>query len=60
MGSSLSVASGYRFARAAARRGLPFALVNLGRTWADEEDGLRVTATSGEVLPAAVARLGAG
>jgi NAD-dependent SIR2 family protein deacetylase len=35
VGSSLMVYSGYRFALAAARRGIPIAAVNLGRTRAD-------------------------
>lgn len=36
VGSSLMVYSGYRFALAAARRGIPIAAVNLGRTRADD------------------------
>jgi NAD-dependent SIR2 family protein deacetylase len=35
VGSSLMVYSGYRFARAAAERGMPIVAVNLGRTRAD-------------------------
>ena len=34
-GSSLMVYSGFRFAQAAARLGIPIAAVNLGRTCAD-------------------------
>jgi NAD-dependent SIR2 family protein deacetylase len=36
VGTSLMVYSGFRFAQAAARMGLPIAAVNLGRTRADE------------------------
>jgi NAD-dependent SIR2 family protein deacetylase len=36
VGSSLMVYSGFRFAQAAARRGIPIAAVNLGRTRADD------------------------
>jgi NAD-dependent SIR2 family protein deacetylase len=36
VGSSLMVYSGFRFALAAARRGLPIAAINLGRTRADD------------------------
>ena len=56
-GSSLMVFSGYRFARAAAERGLPLALVNLGRTRADGEATLKVEGKCGEVLPRLVDRL---
>jgi NAD-dependent SIR2 family protein deacetylase len=35
VGSSLMVYSGYRYARAAAKRGLPIVAINLGRTRAD-------------------------
>jgi NAD-dependent SIR2 family protein deacetylase len=36
VGSSLMVYSGFRFAQAAARIGIPIAAVNLGRTRADD------------------------
>ena len=49
-GSSLMVWSGYRFARLARERGLPLAIVNLGRTRADELATLRVQARCGEAL----------
>jgi len=49
-GSSLMVWSGYRFARLARERGLPIAIVNLGRTRADELASVRVRASCGEVL----------
>jgi len=42
VGSSLMVYSGYRFAEAAARAGLPIAAVNLGRTRADNLLALKV------------------
>ncbi len=57
-GSSLMVFSCYRFAHAAAERGLPLALVNLGRTRADGEATLKLAGRCGELLPRAVARLG--
>jgi NAD-dependent SIR2 family protein deacetylase len=42
VGSSLMVYSGFRFALAAARRGIPIAAVNLGRTRADDLLTLKV------------------
>ena len=42
VGSSLMVYSGYRFAVEAARRGIPIAAVNLGRTRADELLALKI------------------
>jgi NAD-dependent SIR2 family protein deacetylase len=42
VGSSLMVYSGFRFAQAAARRGIPIAAVNLGRTRADDLLTLKV------------------
>lgn len=56
-GSSLMVYSGYRFARAAADRGIPLALINLGRTRADDEATLKLVGRCGDVLPRLVARL---
>jgi NAD-dependent SIR2 family protein deacetylase len=44
VGSSLMVNSGFRFAQAAARRGIPIAAVNLGRTRADDLLALKVEA----------------
>ncbi len=58
-GSSLMVYSGYRFARAAAERGLPLAVINLGRTRADDEATLKLVGRCGELLPELVTRLGA-
>ncbi len=57
VGSSLMVFSGYRFARAAARRSIPLVLVNQGRTRADELATLKITAEAGAVLTAAVRAL---
>jgi NAD-dependent deacetylase sirtuin 4 len=51
VGSSLTVYSGFRFARRAAERGLPIAVVNLGPTRADDLAHARVEALAGEVLP---------
>jgi len=42
VGSSLMVYSGFRFAQAAAQRGIPMAAVNLGRTRADDLLTLKV------------------
>lgn len=42
VGSSLMVYSGFRFAQAAAKRGIPIAAVNLGRTRADDLLTLKV------------------
>ncbi|MGJ4940756.1 NAD-dependent protein deacetylase [Bradyrhizobium sp. HKCCYLS1011] len=44
VGSSLMVYSGFRFAQAAAQRGIPIAAINLGRTRADELLTLKVEA----------------
>ena len=49
-GSSLMVYSGFRFARMAAQSGLPLAILNRGRTRADELATLRLEADVGEVL----------
>ncbi len=51
VGSSLQVFSGYRFARRAAERGIPIAIVNLGPTRADELAALTLHAAAGEILP---------
>lgn len=50
VGSSLMVYSGYRFALAAAERGLPLASVNYGVTRADALLGLKVEGDCGTVL----------
>lgn len=57
LGSSLMVGSGYRFATAAARRGLPVAIVTRGVTRADHLATLRIDAPLAEVLPPLVPRL---
>lgn len=49
-GSSLMVFSGYRFMREARRMGKPVAILNLGRTRADEEVDLMVEAACGSAL----------
>lgn len=50
VGSSLTVWSGFRFARRAAERGLPLAIVNIGPTRADELATVKIEAKCGEVL----------
>jgi len=57
VGSSLQVFSGWRFVRAAGERGTPVALLNLGRSRADDLASIRVRAASDEVLPGLVASL---
>ena len=59
VGSSLMVFSGYRFAKAAAEKGVPLALLNLGRTRADDVATLKIEGSCADVLPRATARLGA-
>ncbi|RYZ10263.1 MAG: NAD-dependent protein deacetylase [Myxococcales bacterium] len=54
VGSSLMVFSGFRFARAAARLGIPIAVVNRGKTRADELSALRVDGNVGELLEGAL------
>lgn len=51
-GSSLMVYSGFRFARRAHESGKPVAIVNRGKTRADEMATLKVDADCGEVLMA--------
>ncbi len=52
VGSSLMVHSGYRYALAAERLGLPIAAVNLGRTRADHLLSLKVSAAAGPTFAA--------
>lgn len=52
VGSSLMVWSGYRFVRRARERGIPVAVLNQGRTRADEEVELKINASCADVLPA--------
>jgi NAD-dependent SIR2 family protein deacetylase len=54
VGSSLMVHSGYRYALAASRLAKPIAAVNLGVTRADSLFALKVEASAGETLAAAV------
>ncbi len=51
LGSSLTVMSGFRFVRRAARLGLPIAIVNQGPTRGDAAATVRVDAPLGRVLP---------
>jgi NAD-dependent SIR2 family protein deacetylase len=55
VGSSLMVASGYRYVRAADRAGIPVAMVNRGRTRADDLVSLKVVGSAGDILTAATA-----
>jgi len=57
LGSSLTVMSGYRFVIAAAKQGIPVAIVNSGPTRGDAKATLRVDAPLGEVLPELTRRL---
>lgn len=57
VGSSLMVYSGYRYCRRAREFGLPIAALNLGRTRADAELTLKVSASCTELLPDVVAAL---
>lgn len=54
VGSSLTVWSGFRFAKRAAERGLPIAIVNIGPTRADDLATLKIERKCGEVLAEAV------
>lgn len=54
-GSSLMVWSGFRFARFAHEAGLPLAILNRGRTRADDLAGLRLDADVGATLESALA-----
>jgi NAD-dependent SIR2 family protein deacetylase len=53
-GSSLMVFSGFRFARAAARLGVPIVVLNRGKTRADELAALRLDGNVGELLSGAL------
>lgn len=54
LGTSLMVFSGFRFARAAARFGVPIAIINRGFTRADEMSVLKIQGNVGEVLTEAL------
>lgn len=56
-GSSLMVYSGFRFARMAAEAGLPLAILNRGRTRADELATLKLASDAGRTLQGAVSLL---
>lgn len=58
VGSSLMVFSGYRFVRMAHELGLPIAIVNRGKTRADELAGLKIERDVGAALSEAVGELG--
>ena len=60
VGSSLMVHSGFRFCRAAADAGKPIALVNLGKTRADDLIGLKIAMSAEQLLPAVCSRLAPG
>jgi NAD-dependent deacetylase sirtuin 4 len=51
-GTSLTVFSGYRFVKRARERGIPYVMVNLDETRADEGAAVIVRGKLGEVLPA--------
>ncbi len=57
VGSSLMVFSGFRFVQASARDGKPVAIVNLGRTRADDLTSLKVEAACSDALTAVEERL---
>ncbi|MFG2246434.1 NAD-dependent protein deacetylase [Spirillospora sp. NPDC048823] len=58
LGSSLTVLSGYRFVRHAARHGVPVAIVNRGTTRGDEHALITMDAPLGATLEALLAELG--
>ena len=60
VGSSLTVFSGYRFCLRAAAAGQPIALLNRGRTRADDLASLKLDADCGATLSAALRLLAAG
>jgi NAD-dependent SIR2 family protein deacetylase len=59
VGSSLMVFSGFRFVRHARAQRIPIAIVNQGRTRADDIATLKVSEDCGSVLPAALQLLSA-
>jgi NAD-dependent SIR2 family protein deacetylase len=56
VGSSLTVWSGFRFAKRAHERGVPIAIVNIGPTRADDLATLKVEERCGAVLSAVATR----
>ena len=59
LGSSLTVASGYRFVVRASKLGVPVAIVNTGATRGDASALVTLDAPLGQVLPALVSRVDA-
>jgi NAD+-dependent protein deacetylase sirtuin 4 len=59
VGSSLTVWSGYRLARAAREQGKPLYILNIGPTRADAEADLKVEAPAGATLALIADRIGA-
>ena len=59
LGSSLTVMSGYRFVRHAARLGIPVVIINQGPTRGDEHAIVRLDAPLGPALTALAGRIGA-
>lgn len=57
LGSSLKVGSGYRFATAASRRGLPVGIVNRGPTRGDHLATVRIDAPLADVMPSLICQL---
>ena len=57
-GSSLTVYSGFRFCRMAQQAGKPIAVLNLGKTRADDMLALKVVDSAETILPAVLALLG--
>jgi NAD-dependent SIR2 family protein deacetylase len=57
VGSSLMVYSGFRFVKLAAERGLPIAIVNRGKTRADELATLKLACDCEGILPRVVSLL---
>jgi NAD-dependent SIR2 family protein deacetylase len=58
VGSSLTVWSGYRLARAAREQGKPLYILNIGPTRADAEATVKVEAPAGEALQAIAREMG--
>jgi NAD-dependent SIR2 family protein deacetylase len=56
VGSSLTVWSGYRFAKRAHERGVPIAIVNIGPTRADDLASMKIEQRCGDVLSLVAAR----
>ncbi len=58
LGSSLTVMSGYRFVRHAAKRGIDVVIVNQGVTRGDGQATVKIEQPLGAILPELVSRLG--